>query len=92
MFNKKYIIALESLMLLFFLAVFTFSMSDFDKGCKNLYDNMLRLHVIANSDSEEDQRLKLIVRDEILKTGSSLFDGTVNTETAREILPSSPTP
>lgn len=35
-------------------------------GEEALYDNVLRLHVIANSDSEEDQALKLCVRDEIL--------------------------
>ena len=31
-----------------------------------IYDTTLRLHVIANSDSEEDQELKLKVRDAIL--------------------------
>lgn len=35
-------------------------------GEEALYDNVLRLHVIANSDSEDDQALKLAVRDEIL--------------------------
>ena len=33
---------------------------------KTLAGEVLRLHVIANSDSEEDQRVKLLVRDEIL--------------------------
>ena len=32
-----------------------------------VYDNTIRLHVIANSDDESDQDLKLHVRDEILK-------------------------
>ena len=35
--------------------------------CENIADNVFRLHVIANSDSTEDQNLKLLVRDEILK-------------------------
>lgn len=35
-------------------------------GEGEIYDNVLRLHVLANSDSEEDQRLKLLVRDAIL--------------------------
>lgn len=35
-------------------------------GEAGLYDNVLRLHVLANSDSEEDQALKLRVRDDIL--------------------------
>ncbi len=32
----------------------------------NLYNSVFRLHVIANSDSEEDQNLKYIVRDNII--------------------------
>ncbi len=35
-------------------------------GEEAVYDNVLRLHVLANSDSEEDQTLKLKVRDEVL--------------------------
>ena len=34
-----------------------------------LRGKVLRLHILANSDSEEDQRLKLTVRDELLKSG-----------------------
>lgn len=33
----------------------------------NIADNIIRLHVIANSDSEQDQKLKLKVRDNIIK-------------------------
>ena len=36
-------------------------------GESELYGNVLRLHVLANSDSEEDQTLKLLVRDAILR-------------------------
>lgn len=32
-----------------------------------IYENTLRLHVIAQSDSEEDQSLKLMVRDAVLE-------------------------
>ena len=38
-----------------------------------LRGKVLRLHILANSDSEEDQRLKLTVRDELLKSG--ILDG-----------------
>jgi len=38
----------------------------FSGECAYIRENMLRLHVMANSDSEEDQALKLIVRDAIL--------------------------
>ena len=33
----------------------------------------LRLHIIANSDSEEDQELKLKVRDAVLESTGELF-------------------
>lgn len=42
-------------------------------GEDKIYDNVLRLHVLANSDSDEDQALKLKVRDAILESSSELF-------------------
>jgi stage II sporulation protein R len=36
-------------------------------GESEIYDTVVRLHVIANSDSEEDQALKLKVRDRIVE-------------------------
>lgn len=41
----------------------------FSVGCEELKENILRLHIIANSDSDEDQALKLKIRDEILSLG-----------------------
>ncbi|MBP3314678.1 MAG: stage II sporulation protein R [Clostridia bacterium] len=38
-----------------------------------IYDSVLRLHVLANSDSEDDQELKLKVRDAILADTAHLF-------------------
>lgn len=38
-----------------------------------VYDRVIRLHVLANSDSEEDQALKLLVRDAILKSTADLL-------------------
>ena len=38
-----------------------------------IYDSVLRLHVLANSDSEGDQALKLSVRDAILADTAHLF-------------------
>ena len=32
-----------------------------------IYNSTVRLHVLANSDEEDDQKLKLKVRDELLK-------------------------
>ena len=51
-------------------------------GESEIYDNVLRLHVIANSDSEEDQALKLKVRDAILEKSEALFGDCSNREDA----------
>jgi len=51
-----------------------------------LADKVIRLHVIANSDTPEDQALKLKVRDRILEEASLLFrEGDTLAETARRI-------
>lgn len=40
----------------------------------NISSSVFRLHVIANSDSDEDQNLKYIVRDNILEYMNTLLD------------------
>lgn len=49
--------------------------SAFAKGCTEIRSEVLRLHILANSDSEEDQGLKLKVRDAVLAEGKDIFDG-----------------
>ncbi len=49
-------------------------------------DNLIRLHVIANSDSEVDQALKLSVRNTVLEAASQLLEGAVTPDQARNIL------
>lgn len=46
----------------------------------DLSQNMVRLHVIANSDTEKDQALKLLVRDRMLKEGEYIFGGSPSRE------------
>lgn len=50
-------------------------------GESDVYDNVLRLHVLANSDSESDQALKLKVRDAIVRYTEELL---VNVQTQKE--------
>ena len=42
-------------------------------GEAEIYDNVIRLHVLANSDSDEDQAIKLRVRDVVLEEIRELF-------------------
>ena len=51
-------------------------------GEAEIYDNVLRLHVIANSDSDEDQALKLKVRDALLEGSSELFISCTDRDSA----------
>lgn len=51
-------------------------------GSSSLVDSLLRLHVIANSDTFEDQELKLKVRDAILDRASQILDGVTSKEEA----------
>lgn len=51
-----------------------------------LADSLLRLHVLANSDSEEDQALKLKVRDGVLEQAEDLLEQVSTLEQARETL------
>lgn len=69
-----------------FVLTFLMQMLPFCRGCRDLYDNMLRLHVIAASDADEDQRLKLLVRDTLLREGAQIFDGSADVQTAKEKL------
>ncbi|MDD6308543.1 MAG: stage II sporulation protein R [Clostridia bacterium] len=51
----------------------------------NIANNVLRLHVLANSDTEEDQALKLKVRDRILREGGTLFAACNSPEDTRRV-------
>ena len=44
-------------------------------GEADIYDSVVRLHVLANSDSAEDQALKLQVRDAVLEVSAEILDG-----------------
>ena len=61
------------------------------RGEEEIYSDVIRLHIIAASDTEEDQALKLSVRDAVLGVyGSALTsypDRDSAAEAARELLP-----
>ncbi|MBO7310480.1 MAG: stage II sporulation protein R [Clostridia bacterium] len=55
-------------------------------GEAEIYDNVLRLHVVANSDSEEDQALKLNVRDKIIELSNTLCVDCKSIDDAKKII------
>ena len=54
------------ILILLSLFILISAISYVDAVSNNIADSVFRLHVIANSDSKEDQELKLKVRDELL--------------------------
>ena len=65
-----------------FVLTVIYSMIPFQAACGELSGDVLRLHILANSDSAEDQALKLRVRDRILKCSQSLFEQAQSKEEA----------
>ena len=51
-----------------------------------IYEDTVRLHVLANSDSEEDQRVKLLVRDAILDYATEAYTSCTSKEELTEAL------
>lgn len=60
-------------------------MSD-NVSIEDISGKLIRFHVIANSDSEKDQNLKLKVRDKVLEYVQPLLKDSKNIEESREIL------
>ena len=61
------------------------SVANFSAACEDLKSNVLRLHIIANSDTSADQNLKLMVRDEILKYSNISFENCETLEDAKKV-------
>ena len=57
-----------------------------DMTQSKLSDKLLRLHVIANSDTDEDQALKLRVRDRVIQTAQGFLTDVSNVNDAQDIV------
>ncbi len=62
-----------SLLLGMLAAVLFTSVGAFGAQCRELRGQMLRLHILAHSDTPADQELKLAVRDAVLAQSAALF-------------------
>ena len=58
-------------------------------GEEKIYDSVIRLHVLANSDAAEDQALKLAVRDAVLEVTVPLLENCTDRAEAAALLESS---
>jgi stage II sporulation protein R len=57
-----------------------------DSASENYKNKLIRFHVIANSDSDEDQELKLKVRDEIIKYLQPKLQNSNSIDESEEII------
>ncbi len=76
---------LEKSLLLALVITILISFTGFAAGCEDIPNHVLRLHVLANSDSNADQALKLKVRDRIVAESAGLFDGASSRKDAEKI-------
>lgn len=81
---KKKLLRIEISLLIALIICGVLNINAFSQQCESIREKMLRMHVIANSDSEEDQQLKLKVRDAVLLAGEKVFDGSITATEAKE--------
>ena len=74
--------------LLIGMAVFLISGAVSLQNRDQLADKVVRLHILANSDSEEDQAFKLRVRDRVLERATELLEQTGDRREAADVLQS----
>ena len=66
---------------------FTILVSNYSESIQaDLAHNMVRFHVVANSDAPEDQALKHSVKDKIIDSMKELFDETENIDATKETI------
>ena len=67
-----------------FVLTVIYSMIPFRTECKEISNEVFRLHILANSDKDYDQQLKLKVRDKVLLYTESLFEKAQSKEEAEK--------
>lgn len=77
----------NSLFLIFLLAIYIFicAISYVDAVSTDIENSVFRLHVIANSDSKEDQDLKYLVRDKVIEYMDTLITDATSKQEAINI-------
>ena len=77
---KKILKSLLILIILFSIYTFICAYSYVNAVSENLSNSVFRLHVIANSDTQEDQDLKYIVRDKLIEYMNTLNESNSSKE------------
>ena len=69
-----------------FVLVVIYSLIPFQAQCGNISNDVFRLHILANSDSDYDQSVKLKIRDRVLEYSKSLFESASSKEEAESLI------
>ncbi|OGO79210.1 MAG: stage II sporulation protein R [Clostridiales bacterium GWB2_37_7] len=74
------------LVLFFTFGIINYVYINADRELSDVADKLIRLHVVANSDSVEDQDLKRKVRDEVIKQMSPSFEGLKDVSQVKQVI------
>lgn len=66
------------------ITIFCAGFLGFEESYNDITETVFRIHILANSDSEADQQLKLKVRDAVLEETSCIFEGKSSAEESAE--------
>lgn len=75
---------IETAVIIALIGAIAFHLISFGATSKDIYSDVLRLHILANSDSQQDQALKIKVRDAVLKQQYDVFDGASDITEAKQ--------
>lgn len=64
------------------ISIFAQGVCAFAEERQGITEDVFRLHILANSDSDEDQQLKLKVRNAVLEEGAYIFGNNISAEQA----------
>ena len=82
--NKRKCIGASAALLL--IAILLAAGTALERQQQRISDAMIRIHVVANSDSEQDQQTKLTVRDAVLEAAKPMLEQAESQAEARAIL------
>lgn len=76
---------IEKSLIVGFLITLLLNLTGFANNCDNISEKVLRLHILANSDSECDQDLKINVRDKIIEKSGNFLNGVTDKISAQDL-------
>ncbi|KGG80133.1 stage II sporulation protein R [Caloranaerobacter azorensis H53214] len=85
MIRYKKILSFGLVFVLLIVSIIVF-LSDVYENRESYKNKLIRFHVIANSDSPEDQQLKFKVRDKIIKEMNSKFEKASSLDESKKII------